>query len=384
MTEMLAPGPKGGLPPWKEGQKIDLKIMHWCIFGPRRSGMYETTRELIAAENQIEGVLAGMCETGSEEKPSKNYLARIARGGKIDGMHVELITQDWGWAMKWADIHMIHSTYITKVGQLEPKVVLMHGTPEACLASNLRQGDTRKSFVSAIEWIGNFQGTFVTSNRAKEYWGPFDHTGEKIHLVKKGIDLDWWCRGKARQKLEGEPSVLYGEVWRGIKHPYHLIFAVNEAFKRNPELRFNAWAVAQRRGFWEDFFSHSGFNKFLGGGRIRGIVDYPSHYYTRGDLLVSPGLYGDLSRVAQEAMACGCPVLSWDSDPYDDCHAYRYAKAFDIHNLADKIEEVYGEVLDDQEGVISHCRAVAEKYFDIREEAQQIVEVLRRIMSEYK
>jgi len=43
--------------------------------------------------------------------------------------------------------------------------------------------------------------------------------------------------------------------------------------------------------------------------------------------------------------------------------------------------EVYGEVLDDREGVARRCRNLAEKYFDINLEAQQIVKVLRDVVS---
>jgi len=67
-----AKGESGGVPPWKEGEKVDLRIAHWCSWAPHLSGMYETTKELIMAENKIEGVLAGICETpGMGESPQR-------------------------------------------------------------------------------------------------------------------------------------------------------------------------------------------------------------------------------------------------------------------------------------------------------------------------
>jgi len=30
----LAEGVKGGAPPWKEGEAIDLRIAHWNLWGP--------------------------------------------------------------------------------------------------------------------------------------------------------------------------------------------------------------------------------------------------------------------------------------------------------------------------------------------------------------
>ncbi|MCK4265764.1 MAG: glycosyltransferase, partial [Thermoplasmata archaeon] len=115
---------------------------------------------------------------------------------------------------------------------------------------------------------------------------------------------------------------------------------------------------------------------------LPGIIDYPEHFYSRGDILVSPVIYGDLSRVAQEAMACGCPVVSWDTDPHGENYPYKAAKGFDIMDMADKIEETYNEILDDPEGVRRKCRQIAEEYFDINEEAKSIVDILRQVVAQ--
>lgn len=380
MSRQFAAGKKGGLPPFKEGEKIDLKIAHWCLWGPRVSGMYETVRELIFAENKIEGVLAGFCETPSASA-GEPTVKKAAMGNKVDAMFPALRTQDWGWAMKWADIHMIHSTMSKQVGELAPKAFFHHGTPEATLANDLDKGST--SFKSGAAWTNRFDITFVTSRRAYEVWSAFDWSGEKVHIVDKGVDLDWWQRSTNRQELDGDPSILYGEIWRGIKHPLHLFYACKKIFEENPKMRLNVWGLNIKKDFWEDFIDWTGFNSFIGNRGLRGIVDYPHHWYTRGDVLVSPGLFGDTSRVQQESMACGCPVISWDSDPYGDQHAYKYAKSFDIQDLSDKIMDAYNEVLDDREEVARRCRNIAEQYFDVNKEAQQIVSNLRSVIETF-
>lgn len=381
MSQKFADGPKGGIPPWKEGEKIDLKIAHWCLFGPKLSGMYETTRELIAAENQIEGVLAGLCETPSPQAP-KNVVKKAAEGGAVDAFHPEMRTQDWGWAMKWADIHVIHSTMSSNVAELKPKAFFAHGTPEACLESELMPNDKRKSFSSTADWMSKFEASFVTSKRAEKIWKVFDYTGEKVHRIAKGIDLTWWVRSSQRQDLEGAPSILYGEIWRNIKHPLYLFYAANELYKENKDVKLNMWGCNIKRPFWEGFVKRADFEGALGKYGIRKIVDYPEHYYSRGDVYFGSAIYGDLSRSMQEATACGCPVITWDTDPYGDSHAYRYAKSFDIDDLAAKIAEVWDEVADDREGVADKCRKMAEKYFDINQEAKQVVDVLRKVVAE--
>jgi len=378
--QKYAKGPEGGVPPWKEGQTIDLRIAHWCTWAPHLSGMYETVRELIMAENKIEGVLAGFCETPGMGA-AKQRIKRAAEGGRVDPMHPEFRSQEWGWALKFADIHVIHSTLASNVGQLKPLAFFISGTPEACLGNELEPGDKTESFSSAGRYINRSEASFVTSERARRFWSQFDYGGDKVHRVNKGIDLGWWKRTSTKQDLDGEPSVLYGEIWRGIKHPLHLFYAVEQIHREDPEIRLNVWGCNQKRDFWRRIIDALRFDEFLGRRGLRGIIDYPEHYYSRGDLLVSPVLYGDITRVQQEAMACGCATICWDTDPYEETHPYKYAKAFDLNDLAQKIMQVYQEVLDDREGVAKQCRNLAERYFDIDFEAQQIVEILRDVVA---
>ena len=373
-------GAFGGAPPWKKDEKIDLRIAHWCHWAPHQSGMYETTRELIMAENKIEGVLAGFCET-PRMGASPQQVKKSAEGGRADPMHPEFRSQDWGWAMKFAHIHMIHATRMSNIGELKPRAFFIHGTVEACLQGELLPNDKAASFSSAGRYVASSDATFVTNERSRGFWSQFDYSSEKVHRVNKGIDLDWWQRTSTRQDLDGEPSVLYGEIWRDIKHPLHLFYAVNEIYKENPSIRMNVWGCNHKRGFWRNMIDALRFDEFLGKRGLKGIVDYPEHYYTRGDVLVSPGIYGNVTRVHQEAMACGCPTICWDTDQFKESHPYRYARAFDLGDLAQGIKEVYGEVLDDREGVARRCRSLSEKYFDINLEAQQVVKVLRDVIS---
>jgi glycosyltransferase involved in cell wall biosynthesis len=380
----FAEGSNGGLPPGKEDEEIDLRIAHWCLWGPRGSGLYETTRELIQAEMEIPGVLPGMCLVPSQNAAQTVKEAHIM-GHYKDALHPELNPQNWGWAYKHADVHVIHFSFDKKLSDLEPKVFFAHGTPEACLGASMRPGDDSNSFEAGADWVDKFKATIVTSERAKQFWSVFDHEGGgKIHKVNKGIDLDWWQKGNTMKTLDGEPSILYGDVWRDIKHPALLFYAANEIFKEHPQMRLNMWGLAQNMALWNDFIDRSGFRRFIGQFPIGGLTDYPEHYYNRGDVLVSPVTMGDLSRVHQEAMACGCPVVAWDSDPFKDNHPYKYARAFDTSDLADKIMQAYNALLDDPVKVHAECRKIAEDNFDVRKEAKDVVAILRKVSNESK
>lgn len=382
MGQKFAEGKDGGVPPWKEGEEIDLRVIHWTLWGPRRSGLYETVRELIQAEMKIEGVLPGMCVM-PPPNASKREQKKYVEGGMTDAMFPHIRAQDWGYAMKFGDIHLIHYSFDKRLSRLTNKVFMAHGTLEAVVESAMREEDDQRALLSAADWINRFEGTITTSKRAHMFWKEFAPDQSKVHLVNKGIDLDWWKRTKSTRDLQGNPSVLYGEVWRGIKHPMHLLYAMNLLWKENPDIRLNTWGLTSKKEFWEYFMGAADFWKFIGTDNyLPGPTDYPEHFYSRGDVLVSPVLAGDVSRVAQESMACGCPVISWDTDPYGDNHAYKLAKGFDIEDLAEKIKMTAEEVYDDREGVARKCRAIAEKYFDMNEEAKSIVKILRKIVNE--
>jgi glycosyltransferase involved in cell wall biosynthesis len=379
----FATGQNGGVPPEKEGQQIDIRIAHWALWGPRQSGLYETTRELVQAEMEIEGVLPGMCLVPTQTAPQSVKDAYIM-GRYKDPLHPELNPQNWGWAYKHADIHVIHFSLDKRLAELEPKVFFAHGTPTACLASSMRPEDEANAFGAGAEWVSTYDGTIVTSTKAKKFWEVFDNTGERVHQVSKGIDLDWWRRSATIQKMEGEPSVLFGETWREIKHPADLFYAMNELYRRNNKARLNMWGLNFNQKMWLDYIARADFQKFIGTWPIPNYTDYPEHRYSRGDMLVSPVKDGDLSRVHQEAMACGCPVIAWDSDEYHENYAWKLAKPFSIMDLADKLEQTYNDVRDDPDRVQRECRRIAEEQFDIRKEAKQVVSVLREIVNKRK
>ncbi len=315
---------------------------------------------------------------------TKNQLKVAMQGGKQDNLHPELMTQSWHWAKKFADVHMVHSTIPKTIGELKPLGFMHHGTPEATLTNDIERG--HESFMPAARWTNRLDFGICTSQKAYDLWKPFDWENN-LHKVDKGIDLEWWKRSASKQDLEGEPSILYGEVWRGIKHPLHLMHALNYIYENHTDkVRLNSWGLAnvakmETKKFWTEFVDLARFDKFIGKRGMRGIEPYPDHWYSSGDVLAGPGLYGDVSRVRQEAMACGCPVVAWDTDIHKEMHAWKYAKAFDFRDFGDKLMDTYGDVADDRVGVARKTRAIAERYFDINTEAQQIVDILRDVVS---
>lgn len=360
---------KEGLPPEKQGQDLDLIIAHWCLFAPGRSGMYETVKELIMEETKIEGVLAGLVNPEDE------------KGGKSDGW---ITTQSHGWATENATIHVSHYFMSGYSTMQRPRVMLVHGTPEACYEAEKDGG----SFSSVTLGLENLDASVVMNKRQFEYWKPFDRHGT-LHYIDKGVDLTKYRPKGMRIDLDGAPAVGMGEIQRigGVKLALTAYWAINEYYKINPKVRLHQWGVADNyeRHVAEMIFHKTGFDVWLGKYGLRGFQMFPENWYRACSMLISPSLYGDPSRVHFEAMACGCPVIDWDTAVrFGDSHANVHAKAFDPQSMAECIATLYDRMRTNPHKVRTETRQIAETYYDIRRTAIQLVEILREVQSKHE
>lgn len=353
-----------GTPPEKREQVIDLTIAHWCLWGPGRSGMYETVKELILAENKIPGVMAGLVNPESE------------KGGESDGW---ITSQSHGWAYETADVNVIHWYISGYGGRLKPAVFMIHGTPEACLQAEPKSG----SFTAALNNIPKYDATIVMSRRHEAFWKKYDATGSKIYYVPKGIDLTRWTPKGMYMELDGAPKIVYGEVWRGvgIKTPHLLYHALDEYYKRNDEMRFHQFGTDDS---WMKVLNRiviqGGFTKWMGKYFLAGRQLFPDSWYRGGDMTISLVIAGEPSRVQKEALACGCPTITWDTNPYPDNFGFYQAKAFDEMNLADTIDRLWSDIQSDPMGVKEKARRIAENHYDMTIMAGQVVDILRTVV----
>lgn len=351
----------------KRDQEIDLIIAHWGQFSPRQSGLMETVRDLIHAENRMDGVLAGL------------VVFNMPKGGVTDG---DIDVQAHDWAFRDANVHMVHFRETTSAAQLEPRVFMVHGTPETCLRSELSKDSWRgASFTSSLERVQNDAATICLSKRHYYMWKPFD-INNRLHYAPKGVDLNEYSPMGSRMALNGEPAITYGEVWRVmLKDPLMTFYAISEYAKRNPDVKFHPFGIGNWFRIWNVLVSSCDFQFLLGKHHIASIQQYPCNWYRGSHMLISPVMTGEPSRVQKEAMACGCPVIAWDTDNFNDSHATLKAKAFDPFDMADKIEQLYNAILDDHPKVRDHARLTAERYYNIDNMAKVVVDVCRNTVN---
>jgi len=356
------------IPPWKQGEKIDICIAHWCLWAPGKSGLYETTKELVMYENLNEGILAGLVVV---DKPD---------GGVVDPRS-GLVAQSHEWAFQKANVHMIHYSETPITARLEPRIFFIHGSPEACLTAESHElTEHGRSFTASLNWLQDCEATIVFDKRHYYLWKAFD-TENKLHLVKKGIDLKRFHPKGAKMKLDGKPRLLYGEVWRTMKDPFILLYAIEEYYKRNPHVRFHPWGCGQGFRLWSKMVYRGPFIHFLGKYDLSGMQAYPEHWFRGGDIYISPVMIGEPSRSYIEALACGTPTISWDTDSFGDTHSFRYAKPFDPIDMADQIESLWNEMKEDPKHFREKAREIAEEYYDIRDMTAQVLDIVRKVLN---
>lgn len=364
---------EASVPPFKKGEKLDTIIAHWTMFAPGKSGMYETVKELVKYENRMPGVLAGLVEP--QDKPD------CKAGGKVDPIDTDIVTQTWNWGLQEANVHMVHFTAIPYGLRLRPKIFMIHGQAESSLYSELDPAEHKfSSFNTAAQFLDVCDASICLHKREYYYYKQFDH-GHKLNYIRRGVDLERWKPEGMKMNLNGKPSITFGEVWRIFKDPMHLMFAAYEYHKKNPDMKLHLFGCTYYPETWERMMFAGGFHEVIGRYGIGGHQSFPEHWFRGSDMVFSPNMIGAESRVAVEAMACGCPVVGWDTDSFGDFQMTARAKPFDVFDLVDKFEKVWGMIQDNPEKVRAECAEYAKKNFDMAHTAALVVQVCRNVLA---
>ena len=323
---------------------------------PLGSGLYESTRELIMAQNKIGGLDSGIVDTLD------------VNGGKIDR---GLESKSWDWAEN-ADIFVMHS-HVPKFLEKDvdaPIVMILHGTPEDCIYSELYMKD-QFPYSTLLMYRKNKKKykMYVTMwERDLDFWKPLF---EGVRYVPAGVDLDVYKPEGMRIDFPGDPSIIFCDTWRNFKLPFACAYGVRKYYDTNPNLKFHVFDAPvneRQNAFWRTLFGVSGFKKFVGefGHKVKNI----ERLYRGSDMLVT-GVHSGPSRVIREATACGLTVVAGGVAELEfNAHPNKpseYAKQLKL--CWDYIQDI------GKDNIIAENRKRAEKYFDVRKTAAGMKDV---------
>ncbi len=307
-----------------------MKVIHWLK--RENSGLFRTTVELAKYEERL-GHLVALRE------PAKNETF-------------------YGFRDDDFDIHCIHSQinpHYYKDGK--PKVLFLHGEPDYGMLTKV----STKAIMDLIPVTDAFISFHPDEARI---WNSFRRT----YTITKGIDLETYKPiEKPKKKFKGKPAILYAEHWRQFRHPLHVLIALEEVYKKLPTMRFYPFGCPDvDKEFWLRMVRGNRYNHFTVGvyPTQKNMVETMSF----ADMVVSP-VFPSYGRVALEAIACGKPVVAYDTCP----HTEYKCKPYDPDGLAEQIIRCWEDKPTGQ-------REYAEKHFSPLKMAQEAIAIYKRYL----
>lgn len=355
-----------------------MRIAHFVFYGPKRAGIYETSRDLCLAECEL-GHDAKLVDTSwhdRKEKPPQTF--RFDRG-------VDVATMEWALG---ADIHVLHSIIPPPLYGKKPAVVVLHGAPEYVFYSELfRHKDGDGGYTTLINYGKDKRvKKFVTFwPRHEEYWKAImgdDNVAVVPAPVRAG---EYTPDGPKEEFTKGKAfNVGYCDTWRPtfFKDPYQVLIGMRKFWQRFPEdvsLQLFAIPSDKRRadewgGLWDrninaikaqgDFF-----------GDIWQLHSNMANVYRALDVVITTSV--DATRIVREALSCGTPLVA----PYGCPYTNYPCDIGDPKSVADSLCEAKDDLEKKPEDVRQHCLATAQQFSDANA-ARQFVAVLERVLED--
>lgn len=277
-----------------------MKVAHSAICTPRRCGLYETARELVAAERAL-GIDARLVD------PKPHPTAGIT--GSDRG--VPIASLEWGAD---ADLVVSHSGHDgTPIADAtNPIIVAVHGRPASTFAGERDGGAPSYSYLQARAQRDRYRGFITFWPEHVPYLLGLVHP-KSVHYVPATVDLDHWCPGPTTYSFggaRGGVNVVLADPW--TRSDTSMIGCVH-AFERFrhavPEARLHIFAHdGNARGL-------AAIRAMLGPnlGVVQGWAADLRRVYRAADLVLTPHVIA--TRTKREALATGCPVTV--CDPHD-------------------------------------------------------------------
>lgn len=326
-----------------------MKLAHSILITPNRCGLYETTRELVAAERAI-GIDARMVDPN----PSGNTLTLVPgsedRGAPVDPASF----------VDECDVIVSHSGIAGELDRQDKPVIFMaHGRPASSFIVERNGGTPVYSHYYRTKADPRYKAvvTFWPEHLPylKVMWGSVP-----VMAIPPSVDLEAWKPGPKVYDFHGkggEINVVVSDPWRDDIDPFTVVnaFALFARQFRSAKLHVYG-APKERRGF------DALFKTLQDSGNLGEVCGWASglvNVYRAADLVITP--HRIYTRTIREAIATGCQVVSGrDCDPYD---IERFAMTM-AHRMVEPEPDV---------------RARAERLFSPDRTARGMMQVLERL-----
>ena len=285
-----------------------MKLAHVVIVTPRLAGLYETVRELVAAERAL-GFDARMYDPA----PTKHYPTTPEDRGAL------LCDKEF---LREADVIVDHSGCDGSTNDLEtPHILVAHGRPRHSFLSERDGGPPIYSYHHRIERTPKYKAVVTFWPEHVGHWRLMFRT-KPIYVVPPCVDLKAWTQdgpsGYGFHDRAGAFNIVCSDPWRDDSDPFDVFHAVAVVARALPGLKLHIYGrQGENEKGWQAIFKQFNEEGILG--ENQGWIGGLDNVYRAADLLVTANSIN--TRTKREAMACGCPVYAVTGDVEHDAKA---------------------------------------------------------------
>ena len=275
-----------------------MKILHSARITPQLCGLYETTRELVAAEVAL-GHDAALVDPLDGKKSGED------RGAPIKDMSFK------------ADVIVNHSGVndAMKATGL-PIVHVMHGRPRSSFLLEKTKKTKILSYLLAVRHDPQFKAFVTLWPKHKPFWDRFLAPHE-VKVIPAPVDLVRWTpdgpKGYGFHGHKGAVNLVCADAWREDTDPFNVLCAAAVYASETVGVKVHLYGVdlAEQDGvgaLTQILKDLDALGEVIG--RVKGLANV----YRAADVALCP--HQIATRSMREPMACGCPVVSAnDADP---------------------------------------------------------------------
>lgn len=326
-----------------------VKVAHIAVVTPHRAGLYETTRDLVAAERQA-GIDARIIDPVN----------------KITTTDRDVPVVDHSFAQE-CQVIVNHSGLSNDLNQTTlPIIHVLHGRPYSSFLLEQSGKIPIYTYLKHIRNDSRFR-LFVTFwPQFVPYWTALlpRHT---IRTITAPVDLEHWKPGPGGYDFHGHRgrlNVVCADMWRNDKTPYHIIHAFLLFASRLQGARLHIYGAPQKGTAWKvlkGLLSEAGVLGEVPNGLVRGL----QNVYRAADCVITP--HRIATRSVREPLACGCNVVMAPGNPYTPYQA----DPEDLQAYAAQIERAVTEK--------AQNRKAAQLFFDAKNTATDFIPLIQEV-----
>ena len=340
-----------------------MKIYHFANWGPRVSGMYESTKDQIKYER-----------AAGHESFFIDAMVEEIKDSHVDGW---LSPSPWDQAMD-GDIWVMHSKIPGRLRTKKPDriktVAIIHGPTEHMLLKGWQMNEDLFNLHISILWT--YDATIAINEHEYDILSHYDEKKNRLHYIPNSIDL-----GRVKNvpvlEYQNHPAIGSFDTPRLEKMPFHIIFAVYELIKKVPTARLNFFSMLlEKVKFYRSIFCRSHERHLEGICENTQLANQNLLPHMAGiDIGFNNNYSGICSRVSMEMMALGVPVVSYRGD-YTKYHA----EIFNIQSIADQLERCWNDLQAPGSTLREETKQYAKDNFDRKKHVATYIKMYEKLL----